>query len=166
LNINQTYLFSSVNSRQSLRARLEAVTISEIDRLKSSDSLPSTEVRRVDRERDFTIDDADSYLRQSSWDGLAEKAQDRAQDTVRSNKGKPYNLVRIVESTEVSNSRPDRKAEEARGAMSLRNKAVDSGYRVRIEMDNVSLSSISSLSLLNKLLRVSFATAYFVFTEK
>jgi hypothetical protein len=121
-------------------------------------------VRRVDRERDFTIDDADSYLRQSSWDGLAEKAQDRAQDTVRSNKGKPYNLVRIVESTEVSNSRPDREAEEARRAMSLRNKAVNSGYRTRVEMDNVSLSSISSLSLL-KLLRVSFATAYyFVFT--
>ena len=99
------------------------------------------------------MDDAHPGLRQSSWDNLTEKAQVRGQATVHSNKGRPHKLVHMVESTEVSNSQPDQEAGEARGAISLRKQAVDSGYSACVEMDNVSISSISSLSLFNKLLR-------------
>jgi hypothetical protein len=147
--------FYSLNGRKSLRARLEVVTTSEFDRLNSSDSLPSIEVRRVDRDWDFTIDGADSESRRASGDNLDEKAQIGAHARVFSKKEKPHRAVRIVEPTgshhereaEIREPVTDAGGRKARHGLATlpRMQAVDSGYRIRVEMYNVTELLDSSL---------------------
>jgi hypothetical protein len=138
--------------------------------MESSASFPPIEVLQVNRDRNFTIDCADSDSKRSSWDSLdEEKARVRAQAIVSSQKDKPRKVVRIVERTETSQSHPDREAENGESAADEgekkarqglatppRKQATDSGYRIRVDMYNV---SIILFQLSSKLLCVSFVTA-------
>jgi hypothetical protein len=107
-------------------------------------------VRRVDRDWGFTIDGAGSELGRASGDNSDEKAPTRAHAAVLFKKDKPRKAVHIVESTETSESHPDRNAGKreadtdlggkmARHGLAIepRKHAVDSGYRIRVETYNV-----------------------------
>jgi hypothetical protein len=104
-------------------------------------------VKRGDRDWNFTIDGTGTESRKSSWDSLdEEKAQARAQAAVRSKRDTPRKVVRIEDPPERDREETEGPATGERGkrprrglAVPLRKQAVDSGYRIRFEMYNVSI---------------------------
>jgi hypothetical protein len=132
-------------------------------------------VKRADRDWDFTIDATGTESRKSSWDNLnEEKEKARAQAAVSSKKDKPRKVVGREDPLETFESHHERDHEETeepvagergkrphRGlAVPLRKQAVDSEYRIRFEMYNVSIPFFHFSTLSTS--RVSDRTVYWL----